>query len=141
MIKKIIVIAVVMLIGGGLIYYFLAQKSVNRKKELIIVENPQPNEIIQSPYAIKGQARGYWFFEGSFPIKLLDEKGNIIRETFTQAQDEWMTEDFIPFELILDFYIPKDQPGTLIFIKDNPSGLPENDAQIRVPVFLKASEI
>ena len=138
--KLLFVIIVVILIGGGLAYYFLAQKPENQENALIKVENPQPNETIQSPYIIKGQARGYWFFEASFPIKLLDENGNVINQIIAQAQGDWMTEDFVPFESILTFSIPKDQPGTLVFEKDNPSGLPENDAQIRIPVFLKASK-
>ncbi|MFH1997321.1 MAG: hypothetical protein ABII94_01360, partial [Patescibacteria group bacterium] len=33
------------------------------KIDLIRVNNPRPNQIIQSPILIKGEARGYWFFE------------------------------------------------------------------------------
>jgi len=137
--KKILIIAIVTLIGGGLAYYFLAQKPENQEVELIKVGNPQPNETVQSPYVIKGQARGYWFFEASFPIILLDENGNIITQTIAQAKENWMTENFVPFEALLTFSVPKDQTGTLVFKKDNPSGLPENDAKIRIPIFLKAS--
>ena len=138
--KLAFIIIVVILIGGGLAYYFLSQKPENQQNPLIRVENPRPNETIQSPYTIKGQARGYWFFEASFPIKLLDENGNVINQTIDQAQGEWMTNDFVPFESILTFSVPKDQLGTIVLEKDNPSGLPENNAEIRMPVSLKASK-
>jgi hypothetical protein len=140
MLKKLIIIIAVILVGGGLVYYSLAQKPESQENKLIKVENPQPNETIQSPYTIKGQARGNWYFEATFPVKLLDENGNIIKETFAQAQSDWMTENFVPFESVLSFSVAKDQKGTLILQKDNPSGLPENDAQISISVFLKASK-
>lgn len=138
----IIIIIALLATGGVFIYYLLKGKSDVQEPEkiLIKVDSPQLNETIQSSYTIKGQARGYWFFEASFPIKLLDENGNIITQTIAQAQSDWMTEDFVPFEAVLTFSVPKDQKGTLVLKKDNPSGLPENDAQIQIPVILKASK-
>lgn len=137
-----IVILAVLLIGGAFIYYFLNKNSgppITPDETLIKVSSPSLNQEIKSPFVIKGEARGYWFFEASFPIQLLDENGNIIKQTIAQAQGEWMTEDFVQFEALLTFSVSKDQKGTLVFKKDNPSGLPENDAEIRVPVFLSAA--
>jgi len=110
------------------------------KADLIRINQPRPNDTISSPFIIKGEARGYWFFEASFPVKLLDENGNIIKQTIAQAQDEWMTEDFVSYEAVLTFSVPKDQKGTLILQKDNPSGLPEHDDELRIPINLKAEE-
>ena len=104
------------------------------KQDLIRVNSPRPNELIQSPLEIKGEARGTWYFEASFPIKLIDEVGNEIGHAIAQAQSDWMTEDFVPFEANLEFTKPKSKKGTLIFKKDNPSGLPENDDELRIPV-------
>ncbi|HXK32321.1 MAG TPA: hypothetical protein VJ378_02535, partial [Candidatus Paceibacterota bacterium] len=42
------------------------------KLDLIKIENVRPNQIISSPLSIKGEARGNWFFEASFPIRLYD---------------------------------------------------------------------
>ena len=138
----IIIIIVLLAVGGGFVYYLLKESPEIQEPEetLIKVDNPRANETIQSPYTIKGQARGYWFFEASFPIKLLDENGDVIAQTIAQAQGEWMTENFVFFEAMLTFSVAKDQNGTLVFQKDNPSGLPKNDAQIRIPVVLKASK-
>lgn len=104
------------------------------KQDLIRTTNPRPNELIQSPLEIKGEARGYWFFEASFPIKLVDEKGNELGMAIAQTQSDWMTEDFVPFETKLEFQEPETKKGFLILKKDNPSGLQENDDELRVPV-------
>ncbi len=107
------------------------------KEDLIVVENPRAQEEISSPLFISGKARGYWFFEASFPIELVDENNNLIAQTIAQAKGEWMTEDFVPFEATLNFVNPKTNKGFLIFRKDNPSGLKENDDELRVPIIFK----
>jgi len=102
----------------------------------IKLETPKPGDIVKSPLAIKGEARGTWFFEGSFPIVLVGSDGQIINKDggFATAKSDWMTEDFVPFEAELKFEMPTVPEGFLILKKDNPSGLPENDAEIRIPV-------
>jgi hypothetical protein len=107
------------------------------KEDLIIVENPKAGEEISSPLFISGKARGFWFFEASFPIELVDENNNLIAQTIAQAKGEWMTEDFVPFEAVLNFSNPKTDNGFLIFRKDNPSGLKEHDDELKVPVGFK----
>lgn len=141
--KIILIIIAVATVGGLLAYYFLSQKPEipGPEESLIKVDSPKSNQEIQSPFTVKGEARGYWFFEATFPIKLLDENGNVIKQTYAQAKDDWMTENFVPFESILTFSVPKNQNGTLVLEKDNPSGIPENDAEIRVPVVLSATEM
>lgn len=105
------------------------------KLNLIRVNNPRPNQTIKSPITITGQARGYWFFEASFPIKLYDENNNLLAVAIAEAQKEWMTEDFVPFKAEMNFEILKNsKKGVLVFEKDNPSGLPEHDDQLRMPV-------
>ncbi len=104
------------------------------KFDLIRVSTPRPNQTIQSPLVIKGEARGFWFFEADFPVKLLDGNGNLITQGIAQAQSDWMTEDFVPFQAEIEFDIPETEKGTLILEKDNPSGLPENADELRIPV-------
>ena len=105
--------------------------------DLIQITNPRPNQVITSPLAITGQARGYWFFEASFPVKLLDENGNMLAVAIATARDEWMTEEFVAFEAELEFDAPAGKNGTLILEKDNPSGLPQNADELRIPVKFK----
>ena len=104
------------------------------KTDLIRISTPRPNGIIKSPAVIEGEARGYWFFEASFPIRLYDENNNLLATAVAQAQGEWMTEDFVPFRAVLSYGASKDGKGTLVLEKDNPSGIPENDDKLVVPV-------
>lgn len=113
--------------------YEPAASSSNTTDLRIRVTTPSPDTKIVSPLAVKGEARGTWYFEASFPVKLLDEKGNVIAQTPAQAQGDWMTENFVPFEATLTFTATSGK-GTLVLERDNPSGLPQNDAQVRIPV-------
>jgi len=51
-----------------------------------------------------------------------------------------MTTEFVPFKATLDFNPGTLTEGVLIFHKDNPSGLPENDDQFEIPIRFKNSE-
>lgn len=108
------------------------------KADLIKINNPRPNQTVKSPIIIEGQAKGSWFFEASFPIKLFDANGNQLATAIAQAQGDWMTMDFVPFKAILEFVAPATDAGNLILEKDNPSGLPQNADQLRVPVKFEA---
>lgn len=103
--------------------------------DLITVSMPQKGATISSPLTISGAARGYWYFEASFPIELRDASGKVIAQHYAEAQGEWMTEDFVIFKASLTYPAqPKGSQGTLILRKDNPSGLPENGRSLEVPV-------
>ena len=107
------------------------------KSDLIKIDNPRPNQIIESPLFVKGEARGNWYFEDSFPAKLFDDNGFLLGITPAQALGNWMTEDFVPFNVILPFAVPSTSKGRLILEKDNPSGLPEYANELRIPVYFK----
>ncbi len=132
-------IVAALVIGAAVGVFFHRQESelVNLKDNLIRVSSPKPNEIIKSPLLVTGEARGYWFFEASFPVKLLDENGTQIAAKPAQAKGEWMTTDFAPFEVSLEFSAPAGKTGTLILEKDNPSGLAQNADELRIPVRFK----
>lgn len=104
------------------------------KENLIRVSSPGPNVTITSPVTIIGEARGYWYFEASFPVEILDANGKRLAMAPIQANGEWMTENFVPFEAKVTFETPTTPTGTIIFHKDNPSGLPENDDKLEIPV-------
>lgn len=107
------------------------------KANLIRLDNPRPNQTISSPLTVKGQARGFWFFEASFPVLLVDWDGRIISEGIAQADGEWMTTEFVPFTATLTFAVDKNvysDRGAIILKKDNPSGLPENDDALEIPI-------
>lgn len=114
------------------------------KSNLIRLSSPRPNDVVGSPLLVSGEARGYWFFEASFPVYLVDWDGKIIAEGIAQAKEEWMTEEFVPFEVVLEFTAPAiadttdfGKRGSLILKKDNPSGLPEYDDALEIPIFFE----
>ncbi len=104
------------------------------KQDLIVATTPRPNTEIKSPLSISGKARGFWFFEASFPIRLIDASGAIVAEGIATAKGDWMTESFVPYTSTLTFTKPTSATGTLILQKDNPSGMPENDDALIIPV-------
>jgi hypothetical protein len=103
-------------------------------ESLIRVTNVVPNQKITSPLTVTGEARGNWFFEASFPVKILDGNGQMIAQMPAQAIGEWMTSEFVPFKVVLSFAKPSTATGTLMLNNDNPSGLPENDKFISIPI-------
>ena len=100
----------------------------------ISVTTPAPNALVTSPLTVTGEARGTWYFEASFPVELFDANGLMLAQVPAQAQGEWMTTDFVPFSVTLTFSVPTTKTGTLVLKKDNPSGLPEFDDELRIPV-------
>src|SRR5476651_630333 len=44
-----------------------------------------PNEDLVSPLTVTGEARGSWYFEGSFPVLLLDANGKELSHTTAKA--------------------------------------------------------
>jgi len=110
----------------------------NCKSALIVVDEPTPGTIITSPIRVKGQARGVWFFEGDFPLLLMDSHRRVIAKGFATAKGDWMTKKFVSFEGTMEFKKPKDSNrGTLVFKKDNPTDRPELDAELEIPVLFK----
>ncbi len=123
----------------------LFKGSVSKDKEIqtpsitdsIKITNIEPNQAVSSPIKITGQARGTWFFEGSFPVKLISESGEQLATGTAQAEGDWMTENFVNFNVNLTYGATTSTKAILIFEKDNPSGLLANEAAFALPVDLR----
>ncbi len=115
----------------------------------LVVTLPSKNSVISSPLKVTGTAPGTWYFEASFPIVLVNWDGLIIAQGYATAQTDWMTPEQVPFDGTIEFTdilpLTKEiedpnslqsfmKKGTLILQKDNPSGLPENDDALEIPV-------
>lgn len=103
-------------------------------REEILVSTPRPNAAIKSPLKIQGKAKGNWFFEGSFPAELHDGDGSVLGTGVIKAEGDWMSEEFVDFTGDITYTLPKAKEGTLILKNDNPSGLPENQKELKIPV-------
>ena len=116
-------------------------QAMAEKSDYILVRMPTPMAEVGTPLEVSGLARGPWFFEGSFPVVVTDWDGLIIGEGYVTAQNDWMTTEFVPFAGTIEFSALPDAPynrGTVIFQKANPSGLPEHDDALEIPVVFTA---
>jgi len=100
------------------------------------IVKPQANDLLISPYEVSGLAPGSWFFEASLPVKLLDDQGQEIVAVPAQALSDWMTSDLVPFTANLNFSTQATS-GYVVIKKDNPSGLPEYDDELPIPIRFK----
>lgn len=113
---------------------------VGDMSDKIVVDTPKNNMEVKSPVTITGKARGTWYFEASFPITIVDWDGKIIGEGHAEAQGDWMTTDFVPFKASITYVNATSSysnKGAIILKNDNPSGDPERDMSIEIPVVLK----
>ncbi|MDP2736918.1 MAG: GerMN domain-containing protein [bacterium] len=111
-----------------------------KQPDEVLVTMPKLNQTINSPLIVEGQARGNWFFEASFPIELIDDQGKILGQSYVEAQSDWMTENFVPFKGEINYQAAATTTGKLVFKKDNPSGLPQYDKKIEMPVLISPSQ-
>lgn len=119
---------------ASIFLYFNQVSAPQNTQDMIMIDYPKVDSIIQSPIDVSGSARGSWFFEASAPVVIVDGDGNVLGAKYITANGEWMTTDFVPFTGSIDFMESKTAIGKVIFQKDNPSGLPEYDLSYEVPV-------
>ncbi len=100
----------------------------------ISVFTPLANAQVTSPLKVTGEAKGNWYFEAVFPVKLLDANNKVLAQAPAQAKADWQTQAFVPFEVTLTFAQPTTPTGTLVLHNDNPSGDPARAQSVSVPV-------
>lgn len=103
----------------------------------VFVTSPEPGTTVGKTFQVKGEAPGNWYFEASFPVKVIDPQGNTLANSYGQAQSEWMTTDQVPFIAEVKIEKAYTGPATVIIMKDNPSGLPEHDDSIDFQIVIK----
>ena len=95
-------------------------------------------QIVTSPVTVVGTVTGGgWFFEATFPVKILDGDGTVLGAAAAQAQADWMSTGTVPFTAVIQFSAPHGATGTVVLSKDNPSGMPQNDLSLSIPVRFK----
>lgn len=104
--------------------------------ETLKIDTPGAGDMISSPVTITGEARG-WYFEGSFPISIVDENGATLSQGFATAQDDWMQDAFVPFKAEISFSPGTSKMGAIIFDVHNPSGLENNENRYELPVIFQ----
>ena len=104
--------------------------------ENVKVSAPLPGAKVSRTFTISGEARGQWYFEASFPVQVRDSNNNLIAQSHAEAKSDWMTTDWVPFTstIAVQNY---SGPATLVLLKDNPSGLPENEDAVEFSITIQ----
>lgn len=109
----------------------------NASVDLITVDLPFPGAVTGKTFSIKGKARGTWYFEASFPVEIVDMEGKTIASGPAHAQGDWMTNDFVPYNIDIQVAETFSGPAKVILKKDNPSGEPSREASISFPITIE----
>lgn len=109
----------------------------NASADLIEVVSPLPGAIVGNSFSITGQARGTYYFEASFPVVILGASDEVLVQTYATAQEDWMTENFVPFRADITLPGSYGGPAKILLKKDNPSGLSEHDATTSFDVVIE----
>lgn len=128
--KRLIVLIIFLIAGLSVAFIFFPKSD----KSVPQLDSPKPGSVIQSPLTVTGRARGSWYFEASFPVRILDANNLELGVVPAQAQSDWMTVEMVPFIARVEFKPSATDTGFLVLQKDNPSGLPEHDQEIRYPI-------
>lgn len=103
----------------------------------VTVTEPAAEALVGDTFTVSGKAPGNWYFEASFPIQVRDADGNVIGRAHGNAQSDWMTTELVSFTTTVHIEGGYKGPATLILLRDNPSGLPENDDSVSIPIVVK----
>lgn len=102
----------------------------------VVVTSPQPKTHVGHTFTIAGVAPGGWFFEAQFPIQVRDSADNVVGRATGSAQGDWETENLVTFTATMNIDATFHGSADLVLMKDNPSGLPENDDSVEIPIIV-----
>ena len=111
----------------------LPKVSMAPSQDDVLLYFPTEGNTINSPLNIEGETVGSWYWEGTFRIELRSKSGELIGSTFATSKGEWMQEGYVPFTAELVFETD-EKVADLVFIKENPSGMPENKDEYSIEV-------
>jgi len=112
------------------------QNSDSESMNIVVVTNPKTNQEVTSPLTIEGTVPAGWAFEATFPVEIDDLNNETIAHAIAMTQTDWTAEGPIPFLTKISFTVSKKTPAILVLRNDNPSALPENEKEMRIPVVL-----
>lgn len=122
--------------GAGNSYIETASSTLNAiTNEKVHMFYPTPGIAVASPISFSGEARGSWYFEGSFPVEVRDLNGKTVARAVAHAGSEWMTDNFVSFDDVIVVPLSVDTGNLLLVLKkDNPSGDAIRDEEVVIPI-------
>ncbi len=100
----------------------------------IQVTFPKANASVSKKFTITGKAPGNWFFEASAPYMIRTADGSKVAQGTLQTIGDWQTTNLVDFKADVTVNPAYSGPATLVLMKDNPSGMPENDDSLEIPI-------
>ncbi len=100
------------------------------------VDTPTIGASVDKTFTVSGEVRGNWTFEANLPLKVVDPSGEQIGVGYGMTTEDWMTTEFVPFTgqvTVADY----SGPAKLVLMKDNPSGMPENDDSVEFDIVIE----
>jgi len=105
--------------------------------ERVKVTSPLSGASVGKNFTVTGEAPGNWYFEASFPVQVYDKDNNKLAGIPAQALSDWMTTGQVQFKADITLDGTYHGSATLVLLKDNPSGLPENDDSVSIPIVIQ----
>ncbi len=99
--------------------------AVSQKDIELVLYDIKEGDTLSKGTVVKGEITGSWYFEGEFPVRILNGGGDEINTLIAVAKEPWMTEESVTFEFVLDTVVDEDTDIVMRFEKSNPSGLEE----------------
>lgn len=112
------------------------QKTMEEVDKQVTIFQPQPDELIEFPFTIRGEATADWFDQDQFPVRVLSEIGTVLaNEVVTATAQE--KDGKRPFEVVIEEFDTEDwEYGTLLFVKSDPLQFSVKE-QVVLPISFK----
>ncbi len=102
----------------------------------ITVSQPALEGEFYSPITVRGEARASWFNGNTFPVRLKNDAGNILVDTYATALTEVSADGMTAFETFVDFSGVDAESALLVLEKGVPSEDPSAAGSVIIPVRL-----
>jgi len=108
---------------------------LGNKNQYLQVDSPRINQKIRNPVTVSGKSN---FFEANTRIKIKDNNGKILANTFTMAEG-WM-EQLYPFSVDVDYQMPTSERGVVEVFENSPKDGTEINKVVIPVIFEDYSE-
>ena len=95
--------------------------------------SPLPDSEIDCKFTLAGKMPREWFFENSFSYSIIVDGKEVLAGS-VQSKDDYTEKEILEFAEEIECKEGCIGEGEIVLKNANPSGLPENDDQYRIPV-------
>ena len=102
----------------------------------VSVSSPLPNASVGKTFTVEGVAPNGWYNEAVFPIQVRDGDDDLIASGQGMAESDWTVSGPVRFHATIRLSQTYSGPADLILLRDNPSGLPQNEDEVTIPIII-----